>query len=114
MTLAEKYRGLGDRWRLCNHPEVVVEGYRPANNSVVEILRCVSCGQAGEANVEIPEGYRRCSICREVKPLDEFYRNAGRPKGRKYRCRWCFQLALNRGAEEARRVVAASKERKTS
>ena len=36
---------------------------------------------------------------------DEFYRNAGRPKGRKYTCQWCSRLTENMGAEEARRIM---------
>ena len=36
-----------------------------------------------------PEGMRRCSGCKEIKPLVEFYRNPAKSKGRANYCKPC-------------------------
>jgi hypothetical protein len=39
--------------------------------------------------IEWRPGWKRCSICTELKPLDEFYRNRSRPDGRAVCCSVC-------------------------
>lgn len=36
-----------------------------------------------------PDGFRRCSDCKEVKPLNEFHRNKRLPDGYHYACKQC-------------------------
>ena len=37
-----------------------------------------------------PDGFKRCSRCREVKPVEEFFRNAARHDGLTSYCKVCF------------------------
>jgi hypothetical protein len=36
-----------------------------------------------------PIGERRCVICRETKPLEDFHKDKSRKEGRSYRCKTC-------------------------
>ena len=53
---------------------------------------------------EIPEGMKRCSRCREVKPVEEFFRNAARHDGLTSYCKVCFpeHAAYKRGQKSPR------------
>jgi hypothetical protein len=51
---------------------------------------------------------KRCKVCGEVKPLDEFYKAAGCVDGRRGECRSCFQAKAVARAEanpELRRIA---------
>lgn len=49
-------------------------------------------GVEGERGMteEIPEGYKRCSMCREVKPVGEFHKNKYRKDGLQNCCKICM------------------------
>lgn len=38
---------------------------------------------------QLPENYKRCSNCKEVKPLTKFYRDKGQSDGYAHRCKRC-------------------------
>jgi hypothetical protein len=53
-------------------------------------------------------GKKRCKVCGEVKPLDEFYKATGCVDGRRGDCRSCFQAKAVARAEakpELRRIA---------
>ena len=39
--------------------------------------------------IKYPEGIRRCYVCKKLKPIEVFAKDASKPKGRSYRCRIC-------------------------
>lgn len=61
---------------------------------------CLSPTKDGEVDVLqyrlwADEPLKRCSSCRELKPLEEYHRNRAKPDGLQARCRTC-NIALNR------------------
>lgn len=40
-------------------------------------------------NANVPAGYKRCSHCGKIKPLDEFYNNRSQPDGKRHECKCC-------------------------
>lgn len=63
---------------------------------------------AGHLEVtQMPEaGYKRCSVCRESKPLDEFHRMAKTKDGHHYYCKPCNQAKVNAWQRANRERVA--------
>ena len=74
----------GDRMRLCPH-----DGMRVLDE-IKELVGCDDCGIWGySARPLLGPDERRCSSCREVKPLDQFRTDNSRPRGRGYYCHPC-------------------------
>lgn len=46
---------------------------------------------------------KRCSVCKEYKPLTEFYRNSAKPDGRSHRCKPCNLVVWNRSRSNPNR-----------
>ena len=44
-------------------------------------------------DVNVPVGYKRCSHCGKIKPLDEFYNNRSQPDGKRHECKDCTKEA---------------------
>ncbi len=42
--------------------------------------------------MNVPEGYKYCSDCRELKPLDEFHNDSKHSQGKDRRCKDCAKL----------------------
>ena len=40
-------------------------------------------------DANVPVGYKRCSHCGKIKPLDEFYNNKSQPDGKRHECKDC-------------------------
>ena len=45
---------------------------------------------------EVPEGYKRCSKCGEIKPVGEFHTDNVAPDGKKLRCKACVKLSMQK------------------
>jgi Recombination endonuclease VII len=52
-------------------------------------------GSRNEGVALAEQGLRRCTACREVKPLDDFYRKAASTVGRKSQCIPCYSERVN-------------------
>lgn len=56
----------------------------------------VAVGHAGHVQIhtiqrhqEVPPNSKRCSLCNEIKPFDEFYKNRSKPYGLCSECKTC-------------------------
>lgn len=69
--------------------------------------RCKGCVYKPKREV-LPDGYRRCSDCEEVKPLDDFVKDPKRKYGYDCRCKTCHtkRLLLRKQLPEVRRRYA--------
>lgn len=38
---------------------------------------------------EVPEGFKKCSVCNEIRELDEFYNNKSKTDGKTNECKYC-------------------------
>lgn len=52
---------------------------------------------------------KKCSTCREVKPLDSFNRDASKKDGRVYRCKECRRVYASRYRENNKDRIAEAK-----
>ena len=63
-----------------------------------------------KASNDVPEGYRRCSLCGKVKPLSAFDKQNGKKSGYRSRCKECRKAnekkAKNPFGEETRVIPA--------
>jgi hypothetical protein len=74
---------------------------------------CSKCYHAAmskkKGQPEVPEGMKRCSRCKEVKPLTEFHKDCCAPDGHKSACKICHSRIVNekqKARREARRQEA--------
>lgn len=42
-----------------------------------------------EEDIDIPEGHKRCSQCKEIRLLEEFHNNRSKPDGKSTECKYC-------------------------
>lgn len=54
---------------------------------------------------EVPEGYKRCSKCGEVKPVGEFYKNRTGRDGLQHYCKICGLEKYKKYYEENKDIV---------
>jgi hypothetical protein len=54
---------------------------------------------------------KRCRVCGEVRPLSDFYRQAGCKDGHRNDCRFCFQARLKKRADEQPELREQARER---
>jgi len=52
---------------------------------------------------------KRCSKCKEVKPVSEFYKDRSRPDGYMYSCKACRKVRYAEYREEHREEIAAQR-----
>lgn len=52
-----------------------------------KVCRSLSCGHVPKE--KYPEGYKRCNVCQELKPLKEFHRYKNATDGYRYTCKLC-------------------------
>lgn len=79
-----------------------------------------TCGHGRRKTHASKEGAKRCTVCGEVKPLDEFHSDSGSPDGRRPRCVPCVKRyddarrdERNRRAREEYRKDPSSKNEKS-
>lgn len=69
---------------------------------------CSKCYHAAmskkKGQPEVPEGMKRCSSCKEVKPVSQFYTDNNAPDGHKSACKVCHSAAVNRRQSERRKA----------
>lgn len=56
-------------------------------------------------------GVKRCSVCKKVKPLEEFHRNKRNPDGRKYICKKCRKIRQKEWRKNNPEMYRARKKR---
>jgi len=49
--------------------------------------------------IDVPEGYKRCCKCLEVKLIDEFGKRNGTPDGKRYDCKECGKARKKRAQQ---------------
>ena len=52
---------------------------------------------------------KKCSKCKAIKPIEEFYKNHTRPDGRSYLCQVCEKAAYKKYYYEQRPIVQAKR-----
>jgi hypothetical protein len=67
---------------------------------------CSKCYHAAmskkKGQPEVPEGMKRCSSCKEVKPVSEFYTDNNAQDGYKSACKICHTMQVNKRQKERR------------
>lgn len=111
--------------KMCHIEKSLIDGfYRDRNTYRHECKQCANAIQSQkkrEARLknkpvqpQLPPGLKQCSLCKQVKPLDEFYRRSSRLSGYKSACKVCNDSRarpLNAGI--GKRRVAREKIAKT-
>lgn len=78
------------------------------NRMEAELTKRGAIPQGQPAPCSIPAakpapGFKRCSRCGEVRPVDEFFRNISRPDGLQHYCKFCRKKIAQEYAEKNRR-----------
>jgi len=78
------------------------------NRMEAELTKRGAIPQGQPAPCSIPAakpapGFKRCSRCGEVRPVDEFFRNISRPDGLQHYCKFCTKKIAQEYAEKNRR-----------
>lgn len=84
----------------CGQKPELAKATRPDRHQVKgEPLRFV-WGHQSRRYPMPPEGFRRCSLCGEVKPHDGFYKSQKRPQGLQKHCKVCSKAIHDRWKEQ--------------